>query len=76
MALMGPWGELGKMCASQVGWLLSTSVQGDSVLPMLVTWHAMFNLTTLASWALEILASKQNRNSYFTCHSLPCNSFM
>lgn len=39
MALMGdgPWGELGEIHASQVGWLLSTSAQGDSVLPVLVT---------------------------------------
>lgn len=65
-------GDLGKMCASSVGWMLSASVQRDShgVVPVLVTWHAMLNLTTLGSWALKLLASEQTLKSYFTCHSL------
>lgn len=82
MALMGDGqdalgGDPGKMCASSVGWPLGTSVQRDShgVLPVLVTWHAVFNLITVGSWALKVLASKQTLKSYLTCHSLPCNSF-
>lgn len=51
------------MCASSVGCLLSTAVQRDNhgVLPVLVTWPTVLNLTALGSGALKLLASKKTK---------------